>query len=192
MRTRGTLAGSLLVGSLLLEAPALAAAPVPAPTSSSVTYVDGHITPRTLISAGWQSPSNHQNSWSAGGTGLTGTSTVVDATWTSTWQWVDRDRPGLFVRAEAEHTSYLPGVAATTWSYSVAERVRGGRWWQMRHEEVQPYDPQFSEGSIYSELDTEDSTLQVQYRVHLHAVIQGTYRERLALDVVPLGHQRRT
>jgi hypothetical protein len=141
-----------------------------------------------LISGGWSSASRDQNEWFAGGTGLTGTVTHVDATWTSSWRWVDRHRPGLFVRAETEHTDYLPGIADTTWSYSVEERTRHSGWFGFGMREVQAYDPQFIEDFVAPELDTEDTKAFVQYRVRFHAVVQGTYRERFAMDVVSLGH----
>ena len=163
--------------------------PRPAPTSSFATYVAGAQSPHTLVTGGWSSSTDPDlASFSAGGTGLTATRTVVDATWTSRWLSVNRHRPGLFVRAEAEHWSYLPGLADTVWSYSVEERTPHHTWFGLEIKEVQPYDPQFIEDSIWTELDKEPTTSLVQYRVRFHADVQGSYREKFALDVAALGH----
>jgi hypothetical protein len=189
MRSRLVMAAAgLLLVCGTAQAEAGGSAAVPAPTSTYATYVAGVRSPQTLINGGWNSASTDRNEWSGGGTGLTGTTTYVDATWASSWRWVDRHRPGLFVRAEAEHTDYLPGVADTTWSYTVEERTRHSGWYGFGMRQVQAYDPQFIEDLIASELDTEDAKVLVQYRVTFHAVVQGTYRERFALDVVSLGH----
>jgi hypothetical protein len=188
MRSRFVFAAGLLLVCGTARAQASTSGSVPAPTSTFATYVAGSRSPHTLVNGGWASAAKDQNEWFAGGTGLTGTTTVVDATWTSSWRWVDRHRAGLFVRAEAKHTSYLPGIADTSWSYSVEERTRHGGWFGFGMKEVQSYDPQFIEDFVGSELDTQDARAFVQYRVHFHAVVQGTYKERFALDVVSLGH----
>ena len=188
MRSRLALAVGLLVVCATARAQANPSGDVPTPTSTVVTYVAGNRAPQPLISGGWGSTTNGGNEWQAGGTGLTATTTVVNATWTSPWRWVDRHRPGLFVRAEAEHTSYLPGVAATTWSYTVEERARHGKWFGFEAKQVQAFDPQFVEDSIANEIDKQDARSRVQYRVHFHAVVQGTYKERFDLDVLALGH----
>jgi len=187
VRARGVIAVSLLFVGLTTQAEAKTAPKVPAPTSSIATYIAGAKSPQPLITGGWGSPDRDSNEWIAGGTGLTGTSTVIDATWTSPWRWADGRHADLFVRAEAEHTSYVPGLADTTWSYTLQERTLHGGWVSERVEEVQPYDPQFIEDSIFTDLDRTDARVRVQYRVLFHAEVQGTYRESFALDVVALG-----
>ena len=155
--------------------------PRPGPTVRVVTEAAGRPLPSALINGGWDGDSRTFNQLRLGGTTATGTTTMIDAAWTSAWEWTLPRRPALFVDFDVQHESVLPGADPSTWGYTVEMRTAGGRWQPdpVTSTQRQAYDPQFGEEWDLPEIDTLDQRVHVQWRVHFQASVSATYREQI-------------
>lgn len=123
----------LVLGTVLLLAlptlPARAADAVPAPTVSvRTTWAAGAFPVKGLVKAGWrESVPGRLGTILVSGDSVAGTTTTIDALWTSRDVTVYRDIPALaFKNEQLKHQGMPPGSCVV--SYGWRSRTAGGTW----------------------------------------------------------------
>lgn len=179
--------GRALAGALALVAVGVPSAyagpePVPAPSFRAATYVQGQRLPLPLVTGSWANTSTVSNQLTISGETLTGTNSTADATWTSSWGWTHPGKPAMRVAVSIQHRPLLPGVSASSWTYWLDERVRGGRWIGVKTVVSQPYDPVLTAQWLIRDRVSNRTRVYVQFRVKFHADINSTSSESMTVE----------
>lgn len=170
------LAACIPLGSVSAAAPTSAQ-----PSVTTASYVQTEKLPVALLSGTWQSDSRVANQLTISGPSVTGVRSVADASWTSLWGWAKPGKVSLRVVVDVRHRAVLPGLAPSSWSYSVDMRVKGGGWITSATSIAQSYDPVITPEWIITDMATFRSRTLVQFRVTFHTNFSSTTDESISV-----------
>ena len=172
--------------AMLLEPclPATAARSAPAPTLRISTSLAGRALPASGISGAW-SVARRAATLDLHGYTVTGSTTSVQAVWTSRWLSTRPRRPVLDVQVDDGHWVLAPGMDASSWQYRLEARTVGGRWRRVPGGVVttEPAEPLARTGSGAATSVIALRRVEVQLRVTFRAQTRDTAQAGLSLAV---------
>lgn len=156
------------------------------PTLAISTNLAGHVLPVSPMSGSWdvQEPGTAAR-LSLSGNGVTGTTTTIDAVWSSSWRDVTPDSPAITVTLSSSQGTTAPGLDPTSWSWTLQSRTVDGDWQPAGGDSGS--DPSFvppnGEGRLAVDQTSVSETEQLQWRLVFHMSLNDTSSQDWQLTI---------